>query len=174
MTFTFNGVAQIVVFFLLMLLITKPMGLYMNAVFAGRRTWLSPVLRPVERAIYWVSGVDEEEEQDWKIYTVAMLLFSTAGMLLLYGIERLQNSLPLNPQGQVGVDPVLAFNTAASFTTNTNWQNYAGETTMSYLTQMAGLAFHNYVSAAVGVSLAVAFIRGLTRRSGKHLGNFWV
>jgi potassium-transporting ATPase potassium-binding subunit len=158
----------------LMLLITKPMGLYMNAVFAGRRTWLSPVLRPVERAIYWVSGVDEEKEQDWKIYVVAMLLFSAAGMLLLYGIERAQALLPLNPQGQVGVDPALAFNTAASFTTNTNWQNYAGETTMSYLTQMAGLAFHNFVSAAVGVSLAVAFIRGLTRRSGKYLGNFWV
>src|SRR5262249_45510207 len=174
MTFTFNGIAQISVFFLLLLLITKPMGLYMNAVFAGRRTWLSPVLRPVERAIYWVSGVDEEKEQDWKIYVVAMLLFSAAGMLLLYSIQRAQALLPLNPQGQVGVDPAPAFNTPASFTTNTNWQNYAGETTMSYLTQMAGLAFHNFVSAAVGVSLAVAFIRGLTRRSGKYLGNFWV
>jgi potassium-transporting ATPase potassium-binding subunit len=174
MTFTFNGVAQIAIYFLLLLLITKPMGLYLNAVFAGRRTWLSPVLRPVERAIYWVSGVDEEKEHDWKIYTVAMLLFSAAGMLLLYGIQRLQNVLPLNPQGQVAVDPVLAFNTAASFTTNTNWQNYGGETTMSYLTQMAGLAFHNFVSAAVGIVLAVAVIRGITRRSGKHLGNFWV
>ncbi len=174
MTFTFFGVATIAVYFLLLLLITKPMGLYLNAVFAGRRTWLSPVLRPVERAIYWVSGVDEEKEQDWKIYTIAMLLFSAAGMLLLYGIQRLQNLLPLNPQGQVAVDPVLAFNTAASFTTNTNWQNYGGETTMSYLTQMAGLAFHNFVSAAVGIVLAVAVIRGITRRSGKHLGNFWV
>jgi K+-transporting ATPase ATPase A chain len=174
MTFTFNGVAQIAVYFLLLLLITKPMGLYLNAVFAGRRTWLSPVLRPVERAIYWVSGVDEDREQDWKIYTVAMLLFSAAGMLLLYAIQRLQNVLPLNPQGQVAVDPVLAFNTAASFTTNTNWQNYGGETTMSYLTQMTGLAFHNFVSAAVGIVLAVAVIRGITRRSGRHLGNFWV
>jgi K+-transporting ATPase ATPase A chain len=174
MTFTFNGIAQIAVYFLLLLLITKPMGLYLNAVFAGRRTWLSPVLRPVERAIYWVSGVDEEREQDWKIYTVAMLLFSAAGMLLLYGIQRAQQLLPLNPQGQVAVDPVLAFNTAASFTTNTNWQNYSGETTMSYLTQMAGLAFHNFVSAAVGIVLAVAVIRGITRRSGRHLGNFWV
>jgi potassium-transporting ATPase potassium-binding subunit len=174
MTFTFNGVAQIAVYFLLLLLITKPMGLYLNAVFAGRRTWLSPVLRPVERAIYWVSGVNEEREQDWKIYTVAMLLFSAAGMLLLYGIQRAQQLLPLNPQGQVAVDPVLAFNTAASFTTNTNWQNYGGETTMSYLTQMAGLAFHNFASAAVGIVLAVAVIRGITRRSGRRLGNFWV
>jgi K+-transporting ATPase ATPase A chain len=174
MTFTFFGVATIAVYFLLLLLITKPMGLYLTAVFAGRRTWLSPVLRPVERAIYWVSGVNEEREQDWKIYTVAMLLFSAAGMLLLYGIERAQALLPLNPQGQAAVDPVLAFNTAASFTTNTNWQNYGGETTMSYLTQMAGLAFHNFASAAVGIVLAVAVIRGITRRSGKYLGNFWV
>jgi K+-transporting ATPase ATPase A chain len=174
MTFTFNGVAQIAVYFLLLLLITKPLGLYLNAVFAGRRTWLSPVLRPVERAIYWVSGVDEEREQDWKIYTVAMLLFTTVTVLLLYGIERLQNVLPLNPQGQVAVDPVLAWNTAVSFSTNTNWQNYGGETTMSYLTQMAGLAFHNFASAAVGVVLAVAVIRGVTRRSARHIGNFWV
>jgi potassium-transporting ATPase potassium-binding subunit len=174
MSFTFNGVAQIAVYFLLLLLITKPIGLYLNAVFAGRRTWLSPVLRPVERAVYWVSGVDEEREQDWKIYTIAMLLFSAAGMLLLYAIERAQALLPLNPQGQVAVDPVLAFNTAASFTTNTNWQNYGGETTMSYLTQMAGLAFHNFASAAVGIVLAVAVIRGITRRSGRSLGNFWV
>ena len=138
MTFTFNGVAQIAVYFLLLLLITKPMGLYLNAVFAGRRTWLSPVLRPVERVVYWVSGVDEEREQDWKIYTIAMLMFTAVTILLLYGIERLQNLLPLNPQGQVAVDPVLAWNTAVSFSSNTNWQNYGGETTMSYLTQMAG------------------------------------
>ena len=150
------------------------MGLYLNAVFAGRRTWLSPVLRPVERVVYWVSGVDEEREQDWKIYTVAMLMFTAVTILLLYGIERLQNLLPLNPQGQVAVDPVLAWNTAVSFSSNTNWQNYGGETTMSYLTQMAGLAFHNFASAAVGVALAVAVIRGLTRRSGRNLGNFWV
>jgi len=174
MTFTFNGVAQIAVYFLLLLLITKPMGLYLNAVFAGRRTWLSPVLRPVERAVYWVSGVDEEKEQDWKIYTIAMLMFTAVTILTLYGLERLQNLLPLNPQGQVAVDPVLAWNTAVSFSSNTNWQNYAGETTMSYLTQMVGLAFHNFASAAVGVALAVAVIRGLTRRSGRYLGNFWV
>jgi K+-transporting ATPase ATPase A chain len=174
MTFTFNGIAQIAVYFLLLLLITKPMGLYLNAVFAGRRTWLSPVLRPVERVVYWVSGVDEEREQDWKIYTIAMLMFTAVTILLLYGIERLQNLLPLNPQGQVAVDPVLAWNTAVSFSSNTNWQNYGGETTMSYLTQMMGLAFHNFASAAVGVALAVAVIRGLTRRSGRNLGNFWV
>jgi K+-transporting ATPase ATPase A chain len=174
MSFTFNGVAQIAVYFLLLLLITKPMGLYLTAVFAGRRTWLSPVLRPVERAIYWISGVDEEREQDWKIYTIAMLMFTTVTILLLYAIERTQQLLPLNPQGQVAVDPALAWNTAVSFSSNTNWQNYGGETTMSYLTQMAGLAFHNFASAAVGVVLAVAVIRGLTRRSARHLGNFWV
>jgi K+-transporting ATPase ATPase A chain len=178
MSFTFNGIAQILVYFVILLLITKPMGLYLTAVFGGRRTWLSPVMRPVERGIYKVCGVDETKEQDWKIYTAAMLLFSAAGMLLLYLIQRLQDHLPaqsqLNPAGQSAVDPLLAFNTAASFTTNTNWQNYSGETTMSYLTQMAGLAFHNFASAAVGVVLAVAVIRGLTRRSGRHLGNFWV
>jgi len=174
MSFTFNGVAQIAVYFLLLLLITKPMGLYLNAVFAGRRTWLSPVLRPVERAVYWVSGVDEEREQDWKIYTIAMLMFTAVTILLLYAIERAQQLLPLNPQGQVAVDPVLAWNTAVSFSSNTNWQNYGGETTMSYLTQMAGLAFHNFASAGVGIVLAVAVIRGLTRRSARSLGNFWV
>ncbi|WIG59339.1 MAG: potassium-transporting ATPase A chain [Ktedonobacterales bacterium] len=174
MSFTFNGVAQIIVYFLLLLLITKPLGLYLTAVFSGRRTWLSPVLRPVERVLYKVSGVDEHKEQDWKIYAVAMLSFTAATVLLLYAIERLQDVLPLNPADMGKVDPLLAFNTAVSFSTNTNWQNYAGETTMSYLTQMAGLAFHNFASAAVGVALAVAVIRGLTRRSGRALGNFWV
>jgi K+-transporting ATPase ATPase A chain len=174
MSFTFNGVAQILVYFALVLLITKPLGLYLTAVFGGKRTWLSPVLRPVERGIYWLSGVDEDREQNWKIYTVAMLLFSTAGLLLTYAIERLQEHLPLNPAGHAAVNPLLAWNTAVSFTTNTNWQNYGGETTMSYLTQMLGLTFHNFVSAAVGVVLAVAVIRGFTRRSGRTLGNFWV
>jgi K+-transporting ATPase ATPase A chain len=174
MSFTFFGVATILVYFLLLLLITKPMGLYLTAVFTGKRTWLSYPLRPVERAIYWVCGVDEEKEQDWKIYTASMLLFSGAGMVLLYLIERLQDRLPLNPQGLSAVDPLLAFNTASSFTTNTNWQNYTGETTMSYFTQMAGLAFHNFVSAATGIVLAVVVIRALTRRSARHLGNFWV
>src|SRR5690242_961962 len=174
MSFTFNGVAQIVVFFLLVLLITKPLGLYLTAVFTGRRTWLSPVLRPVERGLYWLGGVDERREQDWKIYAVSMLSFTAVGILLLYLIQRLQDILPLNPNGMGKVDPLLAFNTAVSFSTNTNWQNYSGETTMSYLTQMAGLAFHNFASAAVGVALAVAVIRGLTRQSGRALGNFWV
>ncbi len=174
MTFTFNGIAQILVYFVLLLLITKPMGLYLTAVFTGKRTWLGYVLQPVERVIYKVGRVRDQEEQDWKIYMISMLLFSGVGMLLLYFLERLQDHLPLNPAGQSAVDPALAFNTAASFTTNTNWQNYSGETTMSYLTQMMGLAFHNFVSAAVGIVLAVAVIRGLTRRSGRSLGNFWV
>src|SRR6185437_12150257 len=174
MSFTFNGVAQIIVFFLLVLLITKPLGLYLTAVFTGRRTWLSPVLRPVERGLYWLGGVDERREQDWKIYAVSMLSFTAVGILLLYLIQRLQDILPLNPNGMGKVDPLLAFNTAVSFSTNTNWQNYSGETTMSYFTQMAGLAFHNFASAAVGVALAVAVIRGLTRHSARSLGNFWV
>ena len=174
MSFTFNGVAQIIVFFLLVLLITKPLGLYLTAVFTGRRTWLSPALRPVERGLYWLGGVDERREQDWKIYAVSMLSFTAVGILLLYLIQRLQDILPLNPNGMGKVDPLLAFNTAVSFSSNTNWQNYSGETTMSYLTQMAGLAFHNFASAAVGVALAVAVIRGLTRQSGRALGNFWV
>ncbi len=174
MTFTFNGVAQILVFFALLLLLTKPLGLYLVAVFEKKNTWFEPVFRPVERAIYWACGVDERREQGWKAYTIGMLLFEGAGLLLLYLIERIQSALPLNPAGQTNVDPLLSWNTAASFTTNTNWQNYSGETTMSYLTQMVGLASHNFTSAAVGIVLAVAVVRGLTRRSVQHLGNFWV
>ncbi|MFI5273564.1 MAG: potassium-transporting ATPase subunit KdpA [Ktedonobacterales bacterium] len=174
MSFTFNGVAQIFVYFALVVLIAKPVGLYLMAVFEGRRTWFSPVLRPVERAVYAISGVDADAEQGWKLYTVAMLLFTAAGVVLLYIIERLQDHLPLNPAGQHAVDPLLAFNTAVSFATNTNFQNYSGETTMSYFTQMAGLAFHNFASAAVGIVLAVAVIRGFTRHSARSLGNFWV
>jgi len=168
------GVAQIVVFFALLLLLTKPVGLYLLAVFERKNTWLEPALRPVERLIYRVTGVDERREQDWKAYTVSMLLFSLVGLLLLYVIERTQGALPLNPMGQQAVTPALAWNTAVSFITNTNWQNYSGETTMSYLTQMAGLAFHNFTSAATGIALAVAVTRGLTRRTATHLGNFWV
>ncbi len=174
MSFTFNGVAQIVVYFALLLLITKPVGLYLIAVFEKKSTWLEPVLQPVERVLYKVSGVDARREHDWKIYTVAMLLFEVVSTVPLYIFERIQNHLPLNPAGQGPVDPLLAWNTAVSFLTNTNWQNYSGETTMSYFTQMAGLAFHNFVSAAVGVCIAVAVIRGFTRRSGRALGNFWV
>src|SRR5258706_1005545 len=174
MSFTFNGVAQILVYFVILVLITKPMGLYLTAVFSGRRTWLGYVFRPVERGIYKLCGIDAEREQDWKVYTVAMLLFTMVTVLLLYAIERLQAILPDTPADQSAVDPLLAFNTAVSFSTNTNWQNYTGETTMSYFTQMAGLAFHNFASAGVGVVLAVVIIRALTRRSTRFLGNFWV
>ncbi|HEX2923052.1 MAG TPA: potassium-transporting ATPase subunit KdpA, partial [Chloroflexota bacterium] len=168
------GIAQIVLYFLLILAITKPIGSYMFHVFEGERTFLSPLLRPVEAAIYRLSGVDENAEQRWTVYAAAMLLFNLAGMLLLYAIERLQGFLPLNPAGLGGVAPDLAFNTATSFTTNTNWQSYVPETTMSYLTQMAGLAFHNFVSAATGIAIAIAVVRGLARRSANTLGNFWV
>jgi len=176
MPVTLNSVVQVLIFLALVLLITKPVGLYLTAVFSGRRTWLSPVLIPVERVIYRLSGVDPEEEQKWTGYVIAMLLFSVAGMLLLYLLERTQQWHPafLNPQGLGPVEQRLAFNTAASFTTNTNWQNYAGEQTMTYLTQMAGLAYHNFVSAATGIVLAAALVRGLARRSAQHLGNFWV
>lgn len=176
MPVTANSIVQVLVFLLLVLLVTKPLGLYMTKVFAGERTWLSPVLVPVERLLYRWSGVDSKEEQKWSGYVIAMLLFSVAGMLLLYLLERTQQwHGPLfNPQGLGPVEERLAFNTAASFTTNTNWQFYTGEQTMSYLTQMAGLAFHNFVSAATGIVLAVALIRGLARRSAQTLGNFWV
>ncbi len=174
MPVTLNSVLQIVVFLVILLLLTKPMGLYLTNVFSGEKNWLTPVFRPVERLFYKLCGIDPEEEQRWTGYVIAMLIFSVVGMLLLYLIERTQQWLPLNPQGLPGVPEPLAFNTAASFTTNTNWQFYSGETTMSYLTQMAGLAFHNFVSAATGIALAVALIRGLARRSARTLGNFWV
>ncbi len=169
-----NAVIQVGIFSVLVTLISVPLGLYMARVFQGERTFLDPVLRPVERAIYRVCGVHPGTEQGWIEYAISMLLFSVAGMLLLYGIERLQYYLPLNPQKFGALAPDLAFNTAASFTTNTNWQAYSGESTMSYLTQMAGLAFHNFVSAAAGIAVAIAVIRGFVRRSGKTLGNFWV
>ncbi len=174
MPVTFNSILQILLFLAVIALITKPFGLYLTKVFSGERTWLSPVLVPVERLFYRISRVNPEEEYKWWEYVIAMLLFSMAGMLLLYLLERTQNHLPLNPQGLGPVEQGLAFNTSASFTTNTNWQNYAGEQTMSYLTQMAGLAYHNFVSAATGIVLAVALVRGLARRSAQHLGNFWV
>ena len=174
MPITLNSVLQVVIFLVLLLLLTKPLGVYMIHVFAGERTWLTPLFRPVERLFYKLCGIDPEEEQKWWSYVIAMLLFSVAGMLLLYLIQRTQQWLPLNPQGMTAVPEPLAFNTAASFTTNTNWQFYAGEQTMSYLTQMAGLAFHNFVSGATGIALAVALMRGLARRSAQTLGNFWV
>jgi K+-transporting ATPase ATPase A chain len=171
---TLNGFLQLGIYFLILLAITKPLGIYMTRIFSGERTFLSRVFGPVERLIYRICRIDEHEEQHWTAYTAAMLMFSVVGLLVLYGLQRLQYFLPLNPQGFPGVAPDLAFNTASSFTTNTNWQAYSGESTMSYLVQMAGLAFHNFVSAATGVALAVAFIRGIARREAKTLGNFWV
>ena len=171
---TVNGWVQIAAFFLVLFLLTKPVGAFMARVFAREKTFLDPVLRPIERLIYKLSGVEEQREMDWKEYTVAMLLFSAVSMLVLYAIERTQQWLPWNPQRFPAVPPALAFNTAASFTTNTNWQNYAGESTMSYFTQMAGLAYHNFISAGMGIALAIALIRGIARRESKTIGNFWV
>ena len=171
---TVNGWLQIIVYLALILAITKPLGAYMAKVFSRERTFLDPVARPLERLLYRVSGVDEDHEMRWTEYAFAMLLFSGVSMLVLYLIQRVQPILPLNPQKFGAVPGVLAFNTAASFTTNTNWQNYSGESTMSYLTQMAGLAFHNFASAATGIALAIAFVRGIARREKETIGNFWV
>ena len=172
---TLNGWLQIFVFLALVLAVTKPLGVFMARVFSGERTFLDPVLRPIERLIYRVTGVDEEHEMRWTEYAISMLLFSAVSMLVLYLMQRIQGMLPFNPQHLAAVGPEhLAFNTAASFTTNTNWQAYSGETTMSYFTQMAGLAFHNFTSAATGIVLAIAFIRGIARRQMQTIGNFWV
>jgi K+-transporting ATPase ATPase A chain len=152
----------------------KPLGGYMTRVFSGERTLLSPVLRPVERGFYRLSGVDERTEQNWLTYAVAMLLFNLVGFVGLYALMRLQALLPFNPAGQSAVEESLAFNTAMSFTTNTNWQSYVPEATMSYLVQMAGLTVHNFVSAATGIALAIALVRGFARRSARGIGNFWV
>jgi potassium-transporting ATPase potassium-binding subunit len=173
---TANGWLQICFLLLVVFLITKPLGTFMARVFARERTWLDPLMRPVERILYRLAGVDESHEMDWKEYALALILFSGVSMILLYVLERVQQwaLLPWNPQKLGGVPPALAFNTAASFTTNTNWQNYVPETTMNYLTQMAGLAYHNWVSAAAGMSLGIAFIRGIARREQKSIGNFWV
>ena len=172
---TLNGWLQILVFLALIFAVTKPLGIFMARVFAREKTFLDPVLRPIERLLYRVTGVDETHEMRWTEYATTMLLFSAVSMLVLYLIERIQGVLPFNPQHFGAVTPQhLAWNTAASFTTNTNWQAYSGETTMSYFTQMAGLAFHNFASAATGIILAVAFIRGIARRQMQTLGNFWV
>jgi potassium-transporting ATPase potassium-binding subunit len=172
---TLNGWLQIVVFLALIFAITKPLGVFMAHVFAREKTFLDPVLRPIERLLYRVTGVDETHEMRWTEYATTMLVFSAVSMLVLYLIQRIQGMLPFNPQHLGAVTPAhLAFNTAASFTTNTNWQAYSGETTMSYFTQMAGLAFHNFASAATGIALAIAFIRGIARRQMQTLGNFWV
>jgi K+-transporting ATPase ATPase A chain len=171
---TANGWFQVFFFFALVLLCAKPLGLYMARVFERERTFADRVFRPLEQLIYRLTGIDETHEMRWTEYAVVMLLFSLVTMLVTYAIERLQYVLPLNPQHLVGVAPDLALNTAASFTTNTNWQSYVPETTMSYLTQMLTLAYHNFFSAAVGIALAVALVRGISRRESRTLGNFWV
>ena len=170
-----SGWIQLALYILVLLLLTKPVGLYLIRVLdAGGRTFLDPALRPVERLLYRLLGLNPKKEQDWKQYTLSLLAFSLAGLLFTYAILRLQHVLPLNPQGFGPASPDLAFNTAASFATNTNWQNYAGEITLSYFSQMVGLVFHNFVSAAVGIAVAAALVRGIARSSAKTVGNFWV
>src|SRR6195256_4519552 len=171
---TFNGWLQIALFCAVIALLVKPLGGYMTRVFTGERTFLSPALGPVERVFYWLSGVDEKSDQNWLTYAVSMLLFSLVGFASIYALMRFQAMLPFNPAGQPSVEEGLAFNTAMSFNTNTHWQSYVPETTMSYLVQMAGLTVHNFVSAATGIALAIALIRGFTRRSAQVIGNFWV
>jgi K+-transporting ATPase ATPase A chain len=171
---TVIGWIQILLYCAIVVALVKPLGWYMTRVFNGEATFLSPVLRPVERGLYWIGGVDERREQHWLTYTVAMLLFHVGGFLIIYGLMRLQALLPLNPQEQSAVAADLSFNTAISFITNTNWQNYGGESTLSYLTQMVGLTHQNFLSAATGIALAVALIRGFSRSSMRTIGNFWV
>jgi potassium-transporting ATPase potassium-binding subunit len=171
---TANGVIQILLFFGIVFAITKPLGSYMARVFQRERTFLDPVLVPVERLIYRVSGVKPNVEQHWTTYTIAMLLFNVTGLVVLYAMQRLQHLLPLNPQGLGPISEDSSFNTAVSFTSNTNWQSFTPESTMSYFTQMAGLTFHNFVSAATGIALAIALVRGFARHEMKAVGNFWV
>ena len=169
-----NSIIQLAVYFLLVTAISVPLGLYMARVFSNERTFLDPVLSPIERLIYKICGINPGVEMGWAGYAISMLAFSLVSMIFLYALQRLQFYLPLNPQGLAGVPPGLAFNTAASFTTNTNWQAYSGEQTLSYLTQMVGLTSHNFLSAAAGIAMAAAVIRGFARRSAKTIGNFWV
>ncbi|MER9673023.1 potassium-transporting ATPase subunit KdpA [Mesorhizobium sp. M0208] len=171
---TINGWLQILVYCGIVALLAKPLGGYMYRVFSGERIFLSSILAPLERGLYRISGTSEREEQHWTSYAAALLFFNLAGFLVLYVLQRLQGGLPYNPAGMTAVEPGLAFNTAASFMTNTNWQNYGGESTMSYLVQMAGLTVQNFLSAATGIAIAVALIRGFARASGKSIGNFWV
>ena len=171
---TVIGWIQILLYCAIIIAITPVLGGYMTRVFNGERTFLSPLLRPVEIAIYKIAGVDEQREQNWLAYTVGMLLFHVGGFLILYVLMRLQAGLPFNPAEQSAVGEDLSFNTAMSFITNTNWQNYGGESTMSYLVQMLGLTHQNFLSAATGIVLAVALIRGFTRHSARTVGNFWV
>jgi potassium-transporting ATPase potassium-binding subunit len=171
---TVIGWMQIILYCAIIAALVKPLGWYMTRVFNGERTFLSPILRPVETGLYWIGGVDEQREQHWLTYTVAMLLFHVGGFLILYAVLRLQAILPFNPAGQSAVAEDLSFNTTISFLTNTNWQNYGGESTMSYLSQMLGLTHQNFLSAATGIALAVALIRGFARSSMRTVGNFWV
>jgi K+-transporting ATPase ATPase A chain len=171
---TYILLLKIVIYFLLILAVTKPIGLFMRRVFSGEKTLLDPVMRPLERLVYQVGGVDQTREHDWMQYTIAMLAFNAVGLLLTYAILRFQHLLPLNPDKMAAVPPDLAWNTAVSFTTNTNWQAYSGESTMSHLSQMVALTFHNFVSAATGIALAIAVIRGIARHTSKTIGNFWV
>lgn len=171
---TLNGWLQILIYIGILLLLVKPLGGYMTRVFTGERTPLSYVFGPVERGLYRLAGTDEREEQHWTTYSISMILFSLAGFIVLYALQRLQGALPYNPAGMTSLDPYLSFNTSTSFVTNTNWQNYGGESTMSYLVQMAGLTVQNFVSAATGIAIAIALIRAFSRASGKAIGNFWV
>ena len=171
---TINGLLQIGLYLVVLIALVKPLGWYMARVYQGQSIGLDRVLRPVERLFYWASGIREDEEMDWKGYAVALLLFSAVDLLFLYMLLRLQHLLPLNPQGFGPMSPDLAFHTAVSFVTNTNWQNYAGETTLGYLAQMLGLTVKNFLSAAAGMAILVAFIRGLSRRTSLTIGNFWV
>ncbi len=171
---TVIGWIQILLYCAIVVALVKPLGWYMTRVFNGERTILSPILRPVEAGLYWIGGVDEKREQHWLTYTVAMLLFHVGGFLIIYGLMRLQALLPFNPAEQSAVAQDLSFNTAISFITNTNWQNYGGESTLSYLVQMLGLTHQNFLSAATGIALAVALIRGFSRSSMRTIGNFWV
>src|SRR5665648_217312 len=171
---TIIGWIQIILFCAIIVALVKPLGWYMTRVFNGERTFLSPILRPVEAGVYWIGGVDEKREQHWLTYTVAMLLFHVGGFLIIYAVMRFQAVLPFNPAEQSAVAEDLSFNTAISFITNTNWQSYGGETTVSYLVQMLGLTHQNFLSAATGIALAVALIRGFSRSSMRTIGNFWV
>jgi K+-transporting ATPase ATPase A chain len=170
---TLNGWFQIIAYFIVLILLVKPLGLYMFKVYQGEKTWLSPLIAPLERFLYRLARINPAEEQDWKTYTIGMLLFNLVGIFFLYLLQRVQGVLPLNPMQVGAVAPDLAFNTAVSFTTNTNWQNYAGESTLSYLTQMLGMTVQNFLSAATGMAILVAFIRGFVRHNTRLLGNFW-
>src|SRR5580765_6795732 len=171
---TSQALLQVVLYIAVLVALAKPLGIFMANVYEGQRTFLSPVLRPVEQLVYRVARIDERSEVDWKRYTLGMLLFNLVGVLFVYLLQRLQGVLPLNPADMPAVSPDSSFNTAVSFATNTNWQGYGGEATMSYLSQMLGLGVQNFLSSATGVAVLIALIRGFTRHTAKTIGNFWV